>query len=340
MFDVDAMPERLAAFLTARAEGRSATVTAYEPMTGGYSRLMARGDVTWSDGTTQQVVLRGDPPPGQAMMETDRDAEWALLQALGSVPELGLCRGLAYDASGAELGTKAIVLEYCAGASLQVGLAAITDGDHGNHPADLITTAASVHSVTAADLAGVLAEPPSWDEHIGSLIDIYRRAEHEHVESDPFLRFTAAWLDANRPAPLPLRLVHGDFQAANIMTEPGTGRHLLIDWELAHIGDPREDLGYYNIYSSASGPNLFAADPEGFLARYREATGFSTEAVNLETMGYFSALASITVFSRILAGAGAMALGANSGIMTTYTINALTVGHSNWMANCVGGKVA
>lgn len=340
MFDVDAMPERLAAFLTTRAAGRTATVTAYEPMTGGYSRLMARGDVEWSDGTSQQVVLRGDPPPGQAMMETDRDAEWALLEALGAMPSLGLCRGLAYDLTGDELGTKAIVLEYCAGSSLQGVFNSITDGGYGNHAADLVTTAASVHAVTAADLGGALAEPPSWDEHIGSLIDIYRRAEHEHVESDPFLRFTAAWLDANRPAPLPLRLVHGDFQAANIMTEPGTGRHLLIDWELAHIGDPREDLGYYNIYSSASGPNLFATDPEGFLARYREATGFSIEAVNLETMGYFSALASITVFSRILAGAGAMALGANSGIMTTYTINALTVGHSNWMANCVSGKVA
>jgi aminoglycoside phosphotransferase (APT) family kinase protein len=134
-----------------------------------------------------------------------------------------------------------------------------------------------------------------------------------------------------------LRLVHSDFQPANIMiasTHDGGHEHQVIDWELAHVGDPREDLGYYNVYSSASGPNLFAADPEGFLARYRERTGFSAEAVNLETMAYFSSLAAITVYSQVLAGAGAMALGQNSGLMTTYTLNALTTGHNNFLAGC------
>ena len=34
----------------------------------------------------------------------------------------------------------------------------------------------------------------------------------------------------------------------------------LTDWEFAHIGDPREDLGYYNAYSGAVPPNLLADD--------------------------------------------------------------------------------
>jgi len=113
------------------------------------------------------------------------------------------------------------------------------------------------------------------------------------------------------------------------------GRHLLIDWELAHIGDPREDLGYYNVYSSASGPNLFTADPEAFLARYRERTGFGEDAVNMQTMAYFSSLAAITVYAQILAGAGMLALGTNAGLMTTYNISALSIGHSNFLAGCV-----
>jgi hypothetical protein len=68
MHDVSAMPERLAAFLAAVDAGRKATVTSYEPIIGGYSRLMARADVTWSDGTVETLILRGDPPPGKAMM--------------------------------------------------------------------------------------------------------------------------------------------------------------------------------------------------------------------------------------------------------------------------------
>ena len=77
------------------------------------------------------------------------------------------------------------------------------------------------------------------------------------------------------------------------------------------------------------------SDPVAFLARYREQTGFSEEAVNLATLGYFSSLAAITVYAQVLAGAGAMARGLNAGILTTYTLNALSVGHSNFMAGCI-----
>jgi hypothetical protein len=113
------------------------------------------------------------------------------------------------------------------------------------------------------------------------------------------------------------------------------GSHQVIDWELTHIGDPREDLGYYMIYSSSSGPNLILQDPEAFLARYREQTGFGEDTINMATLGYFSSLAAISVYGQVLAGAGAMARGQNSGIMTTYTLNALTVGHNNFLAGCI-----
>ena len=149
----------------------------------------------------------------------------------------------------------------------------------------------------------------------------------------PVLRYVAAWLDAHRPPPLPLCLVHSDFQPANIMVD-GSGQHLLVDWELAHIGDPREDIGYYNVYSSALGPNLLMADPDGFLARYRKQTGLTEETINMATLAYFSSLAAITVYSQILRGAAAMYQGLNAGLMTTYTINALTIGHHNFLSGC------
>lgn len=334
MHTPDEMPARLGAFLTAQDGSRSATVDSYEAMVGGYSRLMARAEVTWDDGSHETLVLRGDPPPGKAMMETSRDAEWALLSALTSAGSIPMPAARYYDATGDALGTKCIVIDHVAGRSLQQLL---NDCDpaqgYGSHPGDLVDTMASVHTVDVDAVSGVLEVPSDWDSYIGGLIDRYRQADASHIEAMPFLRYVASWLDANRPAPLPLRLVHSDFQPANIMVT-SDGGHQVIDWELAHIGDPREDLGYYNVYSSASGPNLFMLDPEGFLARYRERTGFSEDAVNLQTVAYFSSLAAITVYAQILLGAGAMAQGANAGLMTTYTLNALTVGHSNFMAGC------
>jgi aminoglycoside phosphotransferase (APT) family kinase protein len=338
MEDPQVMPERLGAYLTRCDGARTATVVEYEPMIGGYSRVMARARVEWSDGAVDTIVLRGDPPAGRSLIETSRDVEWALLDTLRSADAVRMPAPLHYDGTGEHLGTKCIVLEFVEGESMQAALKSFADGDdfdgdYGDHPTLLADTAAHIHTIDPSILAGVVPVPTDWETYIDSLINRFREFDAANAESNPILRYTAAWLQANKPPPLPLTVVHSDFQPANIMIgTDGTTR--MVDWELCHIGDPREDLGYYNVYAMALGPNLFAADPLGFLARYREQTGFSEEAVNPSTMAYFSSLAAITVYGQILMGASAMAVGENSGLMTTYTLNALTIGHNNFLAGC------
>ena len=39
-------------------------------------------------------------------------------------------------------------------------------------------------------------------------------------------------------------LVHGDFRNGNIMVHPEQGLVGVLDWELAHLGDPAEDMGW------------------------------------------------------------------------------------------------
>jgi aminoglycoside phosphotransferase (APT) family kinase protein len=46
------------------------------------------------------------------------------------------------------------------------------------------------------------------------------------------------------PKPKPHALVHGDFRNGNIMVSPEDGLVALLDWELTHIGDPMEDIGW------------------------------------------------------------------------------------------------
>ena len=334
MHDLASMPERVGRFLTEHDGERTARVVHYEAMVGGYSRVMARADIEWSDGSTESLVLRGDPPSGKSLIETDRDAEHALLDALAAADAVPMPSVRHYDATGEHLGTKCIVLDFVSGRSFQAILNDTPAEGLSSAEIDaLVDSAARIHSIDPEAAGLPLPRPDSWDDYLGGLIDRFRQADADHVESMPFLRYLAAWLDANRPPPLPLRVVHSDFQPSNIMVADD-GRHLMIDWELAHIGDPREDLGYYNSYASAVGPNLFLADPEAFLTRYREQTGFSEEAVNIQTITYFSVLASINVYQQVLVGVGALALATNSGLMTTYTMNALTLGHHNFMAAC------
>ena len=62
----------------------------------------------------------------------------------------------------------------------------------------------------------------------------------------PMIDYTARWLLDNLPPPAPPALVHNDFRNGNLMVSPGcpTGVVAVLDWEVAHIGDPMRDLGW------------------------------------------------------------------------------------------------
>jgi aminoglycoside phosphotransferase (APT) family kinase protein len=62
-------------------------------------------------------------------------------------------------------------------------------------------------------------------------------------EPHPAFELGFRWLEAHRPAAGPTRVVHGDFRNGNLVVGPD-GLAAVLDWELAHLGDPLEDLGW------------------------------------------------------------------------------------------------
>ncbi len=61
----------------------------------------------------------------------------------------------------------------------------------------------------------------------------------------PVFDLAFAWLAARTPPPpADPRLVHGDFRNGNLIFRPQEGVVAVLDWELAHVGDPMEDLGW------------------------------------------------------------------------------------------------
>jgi len=59
----------------------------------------------------------------------------------------------------------------------------------------------------------------------------------------PMIDYTARWLTEHLPASFDLTLVHNDFRNGNFMVD-GSGVNAVLDWEIAHIGDPMRDLGW------------------------------------------------------------------------------------------------
>ena len=51
------------------------------------------------------------------------------------------------------------------------------------------------------------------------------------------------------PPPEAATIVHGDFRTGNLMIDPAAGLTAVLDWELAHIGDPAEDIGWLCVNS-------------------------------------------------------------------------------------------
>jgi aminoglycoside phosphotransferase (APT) family kinase protein len=65
-------------------------------------------------------------------------------------------------------------------------------------------------------------------------------------EAHPALELGLRWLAANRSPAEERVVVHGDFRNGNGIVDE-SGLRAIIDWELAHIGDPMEDLGWFCI---------------------------------------------------------------------------------------------
>ena len=66
---------------------------------------------------------------------------------------------------------------------------------------------------------------------------------HEYRDPQPMIDYSARWLLEHLPADVPHALVHNDFRNGNIMFGPA-GIVAVLDWEVAHIGDPMRDLGW------------------------------------------------------------------------------------------------
>lgn len=94
--------------------------------------------------------------------------------------------------------------------------------------------AAQLHQIDASSVPGLVADDQ---------IKRYQTVLRDLGEPHPVFEATFRWLEMNRPETTSACLVHGDYRLGNIMVN-AHGLAAILDWELAHIGDPMEDLGW------------------------------------------------------------------------------------------------
>ena len=69
--------------------------------------------------------------------------------------------------------------------------------------------------------------------------------DDDEVRAEPILRAMIRWMRRNPPPPpTKLAVVHGDYRIGNYLYDTEGNIQGILDWEMTHVGDPLEDLGW------------------------------------------------------------------------------------------------
>lgn len=232
--------------------GRGVKVSDLKLLAGGASRNIY-GFSAHVDGESapRALVARSDAAPGR-IRGTGVD-EFALVSA---VAEAGARVPRVYSRGrfGGDGGTEFYVMDRLGGEAIARKLH--RDDRYASTraqlPADLATSLARIHSVDPRDprLSSLRSDPAvaaGTDDGDFAAREIARYRELlAHAGGGhpfPVLTLAARWLARSRPACERQALVHGDFRVGNVMFDE-RGLTGVLDWELAHLGDPLEDVGW------------------------------------------------------------------------------------------------
>lgn len=136
---------------------------------------------------------------------------------------------------------------------------------------------AKLHAVNLESIELGLGRAKSISDSIADDITQWEGMYRSSGRLDPLIEFALRWLRANLPAiATPPVLVHGDAGPGNFLFSDGRVTALL-DWELAHFGDPVEDLAWVSMRSVLEPIPDFAEA----VTAYVEASGNAIEPARL-----------------------------------------------------------
>ena len=146
--------------------------------------------------------------------------------------------------------------------------------------------ASQLGSIAAAIHAVQLSRLPELP-----LLDAQRQLQHLHSQyaeqetARPVFDLAFRWLREHLPPAVAPVLVHGDYRHGNLIIG-AQGVHAVLDWELAHVGDPAEDLAWMCIppwrFGELDKPVGGLGMREELLAAHERASGRAIEKARLE----------------------------------------------------------
>lgn len=229
--------ERLTA-ACARHLGGAGKLEKLQRLSGGASQEMWSFDFVTPDGSRLELILRRNVRSHLENLASE--TEFALLGAAqaGGVPVPAT--KFLLDAAD-ELGT-GYAMDRIAGETIPRKI--LRDAEYTEALPRMAKQAgrilARIHAVDVSAIAGLAPAPR---DPAASAIEQLRTLIDRFGEPHPVFELALRWLAETAPPPADHALVHGDFRNGNFIVGP-EGIRAVLDWELAHVGDPIEDLGW------------------------------------------------------------------------------------------------
>jgi aminoglycoside phosphotransferase (APT) family kinase protein len=261
----------------------SAETVALTRIPGGASRetyLVEAADGRW--------VLRRDPPGSRSLLSQEQ--EWHLLCAATAVAPVP--KPVIYQASWGG-GPAGVLMDFVEGISVPPRVLRKPEYEKARDrlTVQLGEALAGIHRLTPDLVQNVFHEPPS-DPALEQITEWERQLD-EIGQPLPAVELGLRWLRAHAPEPAEPRVVHGDFRLGNFIVDEN-GLAAVIDWELSHLGDPTEDIGWLCIRSWRFGnddlPVAGVGELDEFIAAYEAAGG---EIVDRDRVRYWEAFGNV-----------------------------------------------
>ena len=302
---VDALGELLQGFLTREMpRARGLSVSAPERLVGGFSREHWGFEALWQeDGhpVREGLVLNRFAPGGP--VETDMEKEYRVLRCLeGS--GLPSPRTYGLDKDGGCFGSPSFVVERKDGSPidpyrLMKKAHPKTTRALGRQFADIL---ARIHGLDWKQRGlSFLGEPegnPATRE-----LDYWEDILERHtLEPEPIMVEALHWLKGHQPQTPRVTLVHGDYRLENCLRRDGRITAIL-DWELAHLGDPLEDVAWACLDAFAVDGRMSGLMDRGeFIKLYQDLSGTTVTKETIRFYQVFGCVKLIGIFQTWIHG--------------------------------------
>jgi aminoglycoside phosphotransferase (APT) family kinase protein len=314
---------RVAAYIAGKlTDASDVTVSQMERISGGASRETYRFRLSYRQGGQtheRKLILRRDPPA--SLIDTERRIEFAAYGAFhGSAVPVPQMLWLEEDDDA--LDHPFFIAEELSGfqAAPQMLFAGGYDAvlPHLAQRKWTILGEISKADPTALGLTSVMQAPAldaCWRRELDHWEHVF---DTDEAEPQPIARAAIRWLKRYPPPPAQkLSVVHGDYRTGNFLYDEAGDIHGVLDWEMAHLGDPLEDLawGLNPVWEFGRGLAGGLVTQDEAIAIWRRASGLEADPAALHWWVLFNCVKGQGIW---VGSAHAFAGGGNSDPILAY----------------------